>query len=716
MKITKFLLFFLVCFSFLNLLIKSPAKAQSDLQRVFINEIMSAPSPVSNNEWIELFNNSGTEVNLQGWKIDTEIINEEVIIPNQGYLIIARNRNELLSLYPNLTNIVALSMSLNNSGDEVILSDGVNIIDRVEYSTTDQNKSLERKGPKDHELCVTLSENENNSIGVQNLNYSLPCWSEEDILPNYEISEVLVSKDNQDFASSVTNYGDTSIYLDFVTIEEILAELIHSIRYFKEDGTAIYNPVNLSNYVNKKIKLVVSLASGQVLEKESEPIFIYPDAKIIITELLPNPDSIINETEFIEIFNSGNSEANMTDWYFSEAQEGGVCESSSTNPSFNNLILMPQSYLIVSGSLGVTLNNDGDEIFLCNSLGEVEDTIVYPNAPKSKSYSRILDLSNLYISEFQYVDSKTPGSLNIFQNIGSAILEMNIKEARNQQDNTLVFTSGVVSVEKDVLGDNVLYIQDSTAGIKVNLSTNLNLQIKKGDLVKVIGQVSNSRNERRIKVENLEDAWIINSNQTINPATNPIGHIEDLEGRFVKIEGGILENFSSSFDVNSSLGKIRISVLDSTGIEIPEKKKGDFAIVSGIVSQYDDSYRILPRYQSDLEIIANIEVSSTTPKVNGASTKISTGGGSDGRTSSISTERENPEMKEAIEDQTSPSANIIKIESNVEDENKYSFAWVFMLVGALLAGTYLFICWKTIYSIELSEVPLYLSNNFEYFK
>ncbi|MCA9392488.1 hypothetical protein KC614_04825, partial [candidate division WWE3 bacterium] len=49
-------------------------------------------------------------------------------------------------------------------------------------------------------------------------------------------------------------------------------------------------------------------------------------------------------------------------------------------------------------------------------------------------------------------------------------------------------------------------------------------------------------------------------------------------------------------------GVVRVYIKDSTVIDKPYMRVGYYARVAGIVSQYKDEYRILPRYQEDVVV------------------------------------------------------------------------------------------------------------------
>lgn len=92
---------------------------------VVFNEILPSPEgPDAENEWIELFNQNGFEVDLSGWKIEdkqgkttTYTFPPDSKIPAFGHLVLSRPETKI---------------TLNNNGDELILSNpNKEIIDSI---------------------------------------------------------------------------------------------------------------------------------------------------------------------------------------------------------------------------------------------------------------------------------------------------------------------------------------------------------------------------------------------------------------------------------------------------------------------------------------------------------------------------------------------------------------------------------------------------------
>jgi len=107
---------------------------------VVICEIMPDPDSVADTygEWFEVYNNSGTAVNLLDWTIadlgtNRHTIVTDLIIPDQSVAVLARNGNVSLNGGVEVDYVYS-SFTLSNSTDEIIIEDDLGReIDRVEY-------------------------------------------------------------------------------------------------------------------------------------------------------------------------------------------------------------------------------------------------------------------------------------------------------------------------------------------------------------------------------------------------------------------------------------------------------------------------------------------------------------------------------------------------------------------------------------------------------
>jgi hypothetical protein len=126
-------------------------------QSVVINEILYEPL-VGYSEFIELFNRTADTVDVQGWKIidassssgnRIQFPSESLLLLPNHFLVIAAD-SSFFARYPllkastgGLTLVTHKDLSLNNSGDDVVLVDQTNTtIDSLRYSPSWHNPSL----------------------------------------------------------------------------------------------------------------------------------------------------------------------------------------------------------------------------------------------------------------------------------------------------------------------------------------------------------------------------------------------------------------------------------------------------------------------------------------------------------------------------------------------------------------------------------------------
>ncbi|HRN95977.1 MAG TPA: lamin tail domain-containing protein [Candidatus Levybacteria bacterium] len=109
-------------------------------------------------------------------------------------------------------------------------------------------------------------------------------------------------------------------------------------------------------------------------------------AQIKINEVFPNPSGPSNEpNEFIELFNTGDSEIDISGWILSDTQ------GSVTSFVIPNTILSGRSFISFRRSqTNITLNNTGDGIVLKNGE-QIIDEISFENSTEDLSFGRYPD-------------------------------------------------------------------------------------------------------------------------------------------------------------------------------------------------------------------------------------------------------------------------------------------------------------------------------------
>ncbi|MBU4374902.1 lamin tail domain-containing protein [Patescibacteria group bacterium] len=149
---------------------------------------------------------------------------------------------------------------------------------------------------------------------------------------------------------------------------------------------------------------------------------------IVISEIFPNPEGSDNETEFIELFNSGNRDVDLTGWMLgdltSKKYEVGSKNLGDENKN-NSVVIKAGGYLTVYRSESkIALNNGGDNVKLFRPLEDVVFQVVdYDKAVENWSYNLNYEFprsaGQVGIMNYEYLWSETvtPGEENIVEKI-----------------------------------------------------------------------------------------------------------------------------------------------------------------------------------------------------------------------------------------------------------------------------------------------------------
>lgn len=150
-KVSGFIIAFTLIFSLFSFSISSEALVNRD---VVINEIAWMGTTYSyGDEWIELLNNTGCDISLDGWTLNatdgTPAINLSGVIPANGYFLLERSDD---SSVPELHSDLIYTGALSNKGEILELKDpSGNLIDSLNswYRGNNSSKAtMERINPR----------------------------------------------------------------------------------------------------------------------------------------------------------------------------------------------------------------------------------------------------------------------------------------------------------------------------------------------------------------------------------------------------------------------------------------------------------------------------------------------------------------------------------------------------------------------------------------
>lgn len=581
---------------YLFLLLPLPTSA-NETKSIIINEVM--PNPLGSDtdyEWVELYNPTDNAINLSGWIIDGKTISEGVVEPN-SYLIVAKNKTKLLELFPTITNVIQVAISLGNSGEELKL-EYLNYVDNFQYLSSNENISIERINYCSNDILESI---DNHTISKENSVYEPDYCSASDA-PEIEF---VISRNDL----SINNIFEAFVNENVVIQLDGEIESIISTDWYI-DGQYYSSQQHFDNtFLDTKEYLI----EAKILVDETYYLYqtnlnILP--KVFLNEVMANPVGSDSGNEWIELYVDSSNHYDLSGWIISNKSTSMKISNTSTN------------YPIIVPTFSLT--NTVDTLVLYTPAGIVSDEFDYTNAPEGQSFSREIDGTGTWSQKYEI----TKGDTNrpIFQEV------LSLGQIRDSLIGEKYSTKGQITVDINILGENIFYIQDTTSGIKIkNNSDLLSLdQIKTGVEVQIFNAQLNESNEELYLLisDDTELTYTFNKNEIL-----PIqieGNIEKYEGMLIEIHGEITKNAGTTFYVSQNNIEYKISISKGTNIKL-EKSLGDKVEIQGIFSQYgflesgEPNYRILPRMHTDVRISPKIKTVSTKstskPKVISATKK-----------------------------------------------------------------------------------------------
>lgn len=137
--------------------------SSASFANLLITEVLyDAPNNDSTEEFVELYNNSCTAINLQGYSLqdNSGSFNLSGTVAPRSYFLVAKNSAALQSLYGKTAELTGLTLAFGNSGDYVKLKNGSTEVDAVGWenglsgwSINAVDKSISRNKTTDNNLA-----------------------------------------------------------------------------------------------------------------------------------------------------------------------------------------------------------------------------------------------------------------------------------------------------------------------------------------------------------------------------------------------------------------------------------------------------------------------------------------------------------------------------------------------------------------------------------
>ncbi|PIP67212.1 MAG: hypothetical protein COW93_01430, partial [Parcubacteria group bacterium CG22_combo_CG10-13_8_21_14_all_41_9] len=578
----------------------------ADPKKIKITEIF--PNPETNQdsaEFIEIWNNNNVSITLDGWKLSdlSKVITLGAITLVPG---------EYKAIYRTETKI-----ALNNSSEKIYLYDNNgNLIDEISYNSTIKGYSLSYNIKQNEFLwSSTKTPSKMNEFTMPNEPpEAIITFSHNPVAPT-EVFTVFATNSTDPDNDALSYFweigkkfqasGEQFKY-SFDALGEYLIKLTVSDKYHNIVGTTTISVMPAVD--------VVSLRSQSDIKSDkatgSDPAAI-TSGQIFITEIFPNPAGADND-EWIKLYNPNNFNIILDNWIIDD-QEGG----SKPHTIIDRSIGAKEYLTLGKEETKIMLNNTSDEVRLFDIKEKLIDSVLYDDVKEEQTYLKTDEDTWVWSGEVQaesvdysITDYATAGyeAINIYNATNQDIVDIDLPDIRELELGTEVRVQGTVAVEPGVLGKTYFYITGSP-GIQVYFYKKDWPQMQVGDMVGVIGELTESNNETRLKVASKEDIVSLYESDPPEPMDMQTGDIsENIEGALIALAGELVEKKGTSWFIDDGTGEAKITFQPTANITKPTAKSGDWIRVVGLVSETQSGYRVLPRYQSDIGLIDPDEI------------------------------------------------------------------------------------------------------------
>lgn len=515
---------------------------------VVINEFVSDPSD-GEVEFVELYNKYEFSIDLTGWWLEE-----------------GSGRKSILggAIIPNGFFVLERPKgNLNNSGDIIKLFDATGgLIDKVSYGTWGDGNENDNAQKADDPLSVARI---------------------------YDGADTDSDKIDFVLTKAVTKGSANIIYTDSVA-----------------DDITTSTDKKTFNFTTTTI---VTSTLQKTETKNSQTNI--EDVKIIITEILPNPNGS-DSTEMIELYNPTDIDFDLVGLKLDD-EEGG---SRPYVFKAGTIIKAGEYKVFGKWDTKIALNNTIDSARLLWTDSTIIDEIDYPSVIEGASFARNEE------DEWQWTTNITPGAKNIFgkpvvkitgSNINyKPMFEVSLLEIKNQEVGSRVKVRGIVNVLPNIFGTQYFYITDNIAGAQVYMYSKDFPEFKVGDEVVVTGEISLAYGEKRIKIKEKKDIVVEGERELIAQSID-IGDIsENFVGSFLQISGEVTEKKSTYIYVDDGTEEVKVYFKQNAQIDKQSFAVGDKLIVKGVLSGTASGYQLLPRSNMDIEIST---MTSTTDQI-----------------------------------------------------------------------------------------------------
>lgn len=464
----------------------------------------------------------------------------------------AGQKTKLFGVIEPMGYLVFDKSSLNNDGDLVALKDPSGaVIDQVSYGTWDDGNMSDNAPTMGKNNTIILWQNEYHET-------IMPTKGAENIFEPVPMAALAVS------------------------------------------GTASAQTVA----VQLPVENVQDEQAGQ--NKQKTLLYQFSD-KIFINEFLPNPAGS-DDNEWIELYNAGDIDVELTGWSLND--NGG----SPIYKIKDGTVIKAKNFMVLGREeTKIALNNTSDQIALFDPNNQLVAQFAYDKTEENASWAR-------FASAWEQTKILTPGEENEKSDLQMSALAVkpSVEIKAGAQTSYLYFPStfsladiknlplrskvsvvGQVNVLPSVFSKNTIHLVN---GLQIYFSKADWPALRTGDVIEISGVTSESQGTTRMLLKDKKDLKILRNEPLPEPLVIDSSEMnDDLDGAFIRIIGELSQKTRGKLTFSDDLGEFYVGLKTGSHIDAGLMALNEKIQITGIISNVNGQYLILPRQQDDLQ-------------------------------------------------------------------------------------------------------------------
>lgn len=334
------------------------------------------------------------------------------------------------------------------------------------------------------------------------------------------------------------------------------------------------------------ICFLLSSSLGQSAKTANQP-------NLRFQEILPRPAS--GSPEYLTLHNPTASTINLAGWFIADKAKQAKPISL---PDYQ--LAAGQLWTVETKTIGLSLNNEAEELFLWQPDGQLADAINYARAPLNTAYQREADGWH-WANETIKIE---PTTVIDFPNYPATL-------DTNQSTTTSQTVQGVVTALPHQFSSQYFYIAypNNSAGLKIYCYYKLWPQLTLGDLIEATGQIVSTTQEIKLNIKGQQDIKVIATAAPLTAKTITTQDINRLaSGQLIVFTGKLSAKNQSTLYLTDDFGELLVQLKTGTGLKNSDFTIGQNYQITGLALD-NNGYRLVPRQPSD---IIKINVATST--------------------------------------------------------------------------------------------------------